>query len=283
MTDLAEPWSGWHETVMAVRSDPHQVDIATAHYLDAPLRQAARRFAHSLEYAHIRRIVGMGPGALLDLNAGHGITSCAFGESRWSVTAVEPDPSDEVGAGAIRKLAAETGFKIEALVAQPNALPVPDASMKVVFGREALQRADDLDAVLAEAYRVLKPGGKALFVREPVVDDESDPAVIEAYRRSRHFGHAAGGHPHTRERYESALAAAGFKIKRVWGPLEWNVNYYPAPEIRRRGIVLREMIIRPYAWLLGPHFFRHSLERTARRSIREPAQRYAFYAVKPAA
>lgn len=45
-----------------------------------------------------------------------------------------------------------------------NALPIPDNSMDIVSGGYALRNAPDLQHALAEIVRVLKPGGRAVFL-----------------------------------------------------------------------------------------------------------------------
>ena len=56
------------------------------------------------------------------------------------------------------------GLRGRFLAAEPSRLPLEPASIDVVCLNDLPQTAPDLAAVVAEAYRVLKPGGKVLAV-----------------------------------------------------------------------------------------------------------------------
>jgi SAM-dependent methyltransferase len=93
----------------------------------------------------------------------------------------------------------------EFLEGRIEAVPLPDASVDVVVSNCVINLSADKAAVLAEAFRVLRPGGR-LAVADVVADREPDPALLadpEAWA-----GCLAGAV--TRSRYRSLLAAAGF-------------------------------------------------------------------------
>jgi len=93
----------------------------------------------------------------------------------------------------------------EFLEGRIEAVPLPDASVDVVVSNCVINLSTDKAAVLAEAFRVLRPGGR-LAVADVVADREPDPALRadpEAWA-----GCLAGAV--TRARYRSLLAAAGF-------------------------------------------------------------------------
>ena len=104
----------WEEAVRWYRAQPGNEIEVSNNYFDLPVRQAAERFAASEEFAEISRLLGTGQGMqILDLGAGNGVASYALARNGWVVTALEPDESDEVGAGAIYLLARETGLPIK--------------------------------------------------------------------------------------------------------------------------------------------------------------------------
>jgi SAM-dependent methyltransferase len=93
----------------------------------------------------------------------------------------------------------------EFLEGRIEAVPLPDASVDVVVSNCVINLSADKAAVLAEAFRVLRPGGR-LAVADVVADREPEPgrrADAEAWA-----GCLAGAI--TRSRYRSLLAAAGF-------------------------------------------------------------------------
>lgn len=84
-------------------------------------------------------------------------------------------------------------------------LPLPDACVDVVVSNCVVNLSPDKDAVLAEAYRVLVPGGR-LGISDVVAEDHLTPADRAA--RGSHVGCVAGALSFAE--YAAALAGAGF-------------------------------------------------------------------------
>ncbi len=84
-------------------------------------------------------------------------------------------------------------------------LPLPDAAVDVVISNCVINLSVDKAAVLAEAYRVLVPGGR-FGVSDVVAEDRLGPA--DRAERGSHVGCIAGAL--SRSEYLHALAAAGF-------------------------------------------------------------------------
>jgi len=76
----------------------------------------------------------------------------------------------------VHRVAAKYGVKVEAMKMTAETLEFPDASFDMVYGNGVLHHVDFHKAV-QEASRVLKPGGKAIFI-EPL----SYNPVINVYR-----------------------------------------------------------------------------------------------------
>lgn len=72
------------------------------------------------------------------------------------------DPASRVIAAA-RTHAAEQGLDVDYRVGSGEALPWPDVSFDVVTCVDVLEHVGDLDRVLSEVARVLRPGGWFLF------------------------------------------------------------------------------------------------------------------------
>ncbi len=95
---------------------------------------------------------------------------------------------------------------VEFLKGEIEAIPLPDDSVDVIISNCVINLSADKDRVLAEAFRVLKPGGR-VAVSDVVVRGEVPPAV----RRSVELwiGCVAGALEEAE--YRAKLARAGFE------------------------------------------------------------------------
>ena len=216
----------WEDAVRWLREQPDSQVLVRDSYYDDPLSAAADRYHASGEWREIRQVLGPAAGrAALEIGAGRGIASYALAREGFAVTALEPDPSELVGAGAIRNLAAETGLPIEVAQVGSETLPFADASFDVVFARAVLHHVSDLATALAEMARVLKPGGTLLAVREHVISRVEDlPAFLDSHPLHSRYG---GERAYLLEEYTAAIEANGFAIERCFGPLGSPINYWP--------------------------------------------------------
>ncbi|MEQ1861190.1 MAG: class I SAM-dependent methyltransferase [Chthoniobacteraceae bacterium] len=258
----------WEEAVRWFRGQPGNEEAVRANYFDLPVRQAAERYATSEEFAEVWRLLGAS-GHILDLGAGNGVASFALARAGWQVTALEPDPSDEVGAGAIRKLG------IAVTEDAGERLPFADATFEAVFARQVLHHVPDLAQTMRELHRVLRPEGVVLAIREHVVRDARELAAFRAqHPLHRHYG---GENAHSLDAYLGAARAAGFTIREVWGPIESILNFAPGSEVER------QRWVRHAKWRhwcgLGWLFQRAALRANSRRN-RTPGRLYSFLLAK---
>jgi SAM-dependent methyltransferase len=105
----------------------------------------------------VRELLGEGRGRLLDLGCGGGAQIPVLQELGWTVTGVDVS-SDQLRVARTRVPEAEL---VQADAAE---LPFADASFDAVTGLMIHTDLDDYDATLAEAARVLRPGGAYLHV-----------------------------------------------------------------------------------------------------------------------
>lgn len=84
-------------------------------------------------------------------------------------------------------------------------VPLPDASIDVVISNCVINLSTDKPAVLAEMFRVLKPGGR-IGVSDVVAEDHLSPA--DRAERGSYVGCIAGAL--SRTEYLEGLAAVGF-------------------------------------------------------------------------
>ena len=268
----------WEDAVRWYRSLPNNDAAVRANYFDLPVLAAARRFEASEEFSEVSRVLGPGNGRrILDLGAGNGVTSYALAGAGWKVWAFEPDPSDEVGAGAIRGLAEASKRSITVLSELGERLPFDDGFFDAVHARQVLHHVPDLEATMRDLARVLRPGGRVLATREHVVDDAKQLAEFLAAHPLH--GLYGGENAYSLERYLSAARRGGFRVERTWGPWESILNFYPGTEAERRRLVRRQLwkswaglgvVLTPF----GP-FRRRALTRIHRRP-RGPGRLFSF-------
>ena len=145
---------------------------------------------------------------VLDLGSGGGI-DVLLSAKRVGPTgkAYGLDMTDEMLALA-RENQQKSGLtNVEFLKGEIEQIPLPDSSVDVVISNCVINLSADKDRVLAEAFRVLKPGGR-FAVSDVVVRGDDVPAAV---RRSMELwvGCVAGAlEEHS---YRDRLARAGFE------------------------------------------------------------------------
>ncbi len=273
----------WEEAVRWYREQPGNEADVRNNYFDLPVLQAAERYAKSEEFAEVLRLLGAGRGRqILDLGAGNGIASFALAKNGWQVTALEPDASAEVGAGAIRAIVAQTGLPISVAQEPGEKLPFEDEAFDAIHARQVLHHAADLDGMVREIARVLRRNGPLLNTREHVADDEQQLAAFrDEHPLHRFYG---GENAYPLDRYLRSFANAGLRVKETWGPLESILNFFPGTEHERQ-ISLRQVANHSYfrlgrllSW--SDRFKQVQVRRHTRRD-RTPGRIFSFLIEKP--
>jgi SAM-dependent methyltransferase len=214
------------DAIRQLRADPNCADLVRDAYLGRDVVDSARRFFESGEFAEVKRILGarLAGASILDLGAGIGMASLAFAASGAArVVAVDPDSSDEVGRGAMARLAGRGEFEI--VDGFGEKIPLGDASMDIVYCRQVLHHAQDLPQLLRECARVLRAGGILLACREHVVDDDGQ---LRQFLNDHPVNRLAGGENAYRlAAYLEAITAANLVVDSVLGPWGSVINAFP--------------------------------------------------------
>lgn len=224
----------WEEAILRIRNQPDQRQLVLACFYDDPLIEAAERYHASTEWKAVRGFLPAKQGRALDLGAGRGIASYALACEGWAVTAVEPDASAIVGAGAIRQLARESGLPIEVVAQQGEDLPFQDGLFELVHCRAVLHHARDLAALCREVCRVLRPGGIFIATREHVISRKEDLNLfLQSHPLHRWYG---GEHAYLLAEYQVAIERAGLRIMKSLNPYASDINLFPdsRAEVKRR-------------------------------------------------
>jgi SAM-dependent methyltransferase len=167
----------------------------------------AEAVAASLGCGNPTALIELKPGeTVLDLGSGGGI-DVLLSAKRVGPTgkAYGVDMTDEMLALARENQRKAGATNVEFLKGTIDAVPLPDASVDVVISNCVINLAGDKSAVLREAFRVLKPGGR--FAVSDVVVRGDVPAEIR--RNVELWVGCIAGALEERE-FADKLAAAGF-------------------------------------------------------------------------
>jgi len=165
---------------------------------------------------------------VLDLGAGNGWLSWRLAREGHSAIALDIREDNVDGLGAARTLAARSAGRMRLCPGSFDAIPLASASVDLAVFNAALHYALDLPAVLAEAMRVVRPGGRLAIVDSPFYAREADGLAMVAEKKAQavqRFGDGAQvllAPPFieflTRERLASASTLA-WRRNRVLYPL----------------------------------------------------------------
>lgn len=283
--NVENKFGSWEQAVQWLRQQPDQAELVRGAYYDDPLIDAAERYWRSDEWQNIREFFPLHKSAsVLDVGAGRGIASYAMARDGFVVTAIEPDTSDLVGSGAVRSLAQQSGLEIEVREDFSERLPFEDGRFDVVFARAVLHHTRNLDEACKEFFRVLKPAGRLIAIREHVISHPDDlKRFFEIHPLHRFYG---GENAFLLTQYLDAITGAGFAIHCVLGPLESPINLAPHTESSFRAelalrigkvmpgmtVIARGFLSVPFIWRLARWVLKQFDSR--------PGRLYSFVAVR---
>lgn len=271
------------EAVRLLRESPAHATLVRDTYLDADVETAATRFSQSGEWAAVRELLRsrIQQSVVVDLGAGNGMTSRAFvAAGAAKVWAIEPDPSDEVGRGAIARCC--RGIRVQSVEGFGEAIPLETEIADIVFARQVLHHTRDLGQTLRECARVLRSGGVFLACREHVAEN---PQELEAFLAAHPVHQLTGGeHAYRLAEYRQAITDAGLRIDRELGPWDSVINLFPAVNSDVEIQALPGQMLRERYGTLGAIASRipFVVAIAAKRLRRpRPGRFYSFLATKP--
>jgi SAM-dependent methyltransferase len=219
----------WEQTIAFAREQEEYKDLINACYLSPDLVLNVKNYGASEEFKEILKLINeYAPSAknLIEFGAGNGIASINFSLAGYSVLSTEPDKSETVGVGAIKKLITHFDLKnISVVESYAEEIKETDNKFDIVFARQCMHHANDLMAFTQNAYRLLKPGGLFFTVLDHVINsEENKQEFFKSHPFHKYYG---GENAFTLEEYEQALLSAGFRINKRLNYFDSVINYFP--------------------------------------------------------
>jgi 2-polyprenyl-6-hydroxyphenyl methylase / 3-demethylubiquinone-9 3-methyltransferase len=125
-----------------------------------------RFFMNPVRSGYFRRILGqqrsleLGRRRLLDVGCGGGLLAEELARAGLEVTGIDPAPESVETA---RAHASASGLSIEYQIGSGEQLPFPDEAFDHVTCCDVLEHVEDVDRVIGEISRVLRPGGLLFY------------------------------------------------------------------------------------------------------------------------
>lgn len=183
-------------------------------YGDQVLPRALDLWMRGADVRQVRARVAAGmTGEVLEIGFGSGLNVPHYPPGVTRVLAVDPAT---VGRRLAATRIAAHAVPVEFIGTDAEALPVPGASADYVLSTWTLCTIPDPDRALAEAYRVLRPGGAFHFVEHGL---SPDARVARVQRRLTPLHRRVLGGCHLDRPIANLVTEAGFRLTRL-------ENYY---------------------------------------------------------
>lgn len=147
-------------------------------------------------------------GDVLEIGAGTGVNLEHYGASVTRLVMTEPDR--HMRRRLVERVEAGAG-RVEVLGAPGHSLPFPDGSFDALVSTLVLCSVADPAAVLAEARRVLRPGGRLVFIEHVAAEEGSSRHRWQ--RRLEPAWKLLADGCHVTRRTDVAIARAGLDIE----------------------------------------------------------------------
>jgi ubiquinone/menaquinone biosynthesis C-methylase UbiE len=165
------------------------------------------------------RVIGAAEGRVLEVGVGSGMNLPFYRPPVREVLALEPAPRLVTMA---RNASRATSMPVSFLEASAEAIPLDEQSVDTVVTTWTLCSIPLAATALADMRRVLRPGGKLLFVEHGLAPDE---AVRRWQDRLTPAWRYISGGCHLNRPIRSLIEGAGFRIDRI------ETGYMPGPKL----------------------------------------------------
>jgi len=148
-------------------------------------------------------------GEVLEVGAGTGANVAFYGSDVTRLVLSEPDP--HMRARLSRRVAKDDLPRAAVSAGEAGLLPFDAASFDTVVSTLVLCSVPDLARSLADIRRVLRPGGRLLFLEHVAADDRPDRLAWQ--RRLEPAWLLVSGNCHLTRRTGQAIRDAGFEVE----------------------------------------------------------------------
>ena len=164
------------------------------------------------------RVIGAAEGTVLEIGVGSGMNLPFYRPPVREVLALEPAPRLMTMA---RSASRASGMPVTFLEASAEAIPLDEHSVDTIVTTWTLCSIPQAATALADMRRVLRPGGKLLFVEHGLAPDEG---VRRWQDRLTPAWRCISGGCHLNRPIRSMIEGAGFRIDRI------ETGYIPGPK-----------------------------------------------------
>jgi ubiquinone/menaquinone biosynthesis C-methylase UbiE len=175
----------------------------------------AMRNKHLVPYR--TRVIGAAEGRVIEIGIGSGANLPLYGSSVSEIIGIEPAPK----LLRIARRASHRAVPVNLIEASAEAIPLDMHSVDTVVTTWTLCSIPQAGQALAEMRRVLRPGGKLLFIEHGLAPDES----VRRWQNwlTPAWKHISGG-CHLNRPIRTMIEGAGFRIDRL------DTGYMPGPK-----------------------------------------------------
>jgi ubiquinone/menaquinone biosynthesis C-methylase UbiE len=179
------------------------------------LSKICDRFMEAAEEACLRdwrrELLTEARGEVLEVGAGTGMNLPLYPEAVDRLVVVEPDP--HMRGELAQRIGEQPGAGVELVDAGAEVLPFEEETFDTVVTTLVICSVGDVRASLEEMRRVLKPGGRLLFLEHVAAHD--NPGRLKWQERIEPVWRRVADGCHLTRRTAEEIEAAGFEIEEL--------------------------------------------------------------------